>query len=110
MSLNLSLHTSPDVPLEAEVISPDSLSGLSIKEIESQSLLHGNEKVCIADFFKVTGKAGVEITIEGDLSQIKFIGAEMTTGKMNIVGSVGVHLGAGMAGLVSRRFLQDRPG
>ncbi len=98
VSLNLTLHTAPEVPMEAENISPDKLCGLSITEIETLTILHGNEKVAIADFFNVEGQTSENIVIDGELSQIKYIGSGMSSGQIRIVGNIGAHLGAGMSG------------
>ncbi len=98
MSLKLTLQTTPDVPLEAYCITPDSLAGMDATTAASQTIMHGNEAVCIGDFFKVTGKDNGEIQMEGDLSRVKHIGNEMTSGKIHVTGNVGAHLGAEMSG------------
>ena len=94
----LHIHTQPDVPLEAETISPSIFSGLSESGIEHLRVMHGNAKAKLGDFFKVTGKGDTEIHLEGDLSNVKMIGAGMTDGKITVDGNVGMHLGAGMSG------------
>ncbi|MCZ6565164.1 MAG: formylmethanofuran dehydrogenase subunit C [Gammaproteobacteria bacterium] len=94
----LKLHTPPQVPLETEVISPTSLSGLSESGIEHLQVMHGNVKAKLGDFFKVTGKGGSDIHLEGDLSNVKMIGTGMSTGKITIDGDVGMHVGMGMSG------------
>lgn len=98
MSLKLSLHTSPEVPLEAENISPDRLLGLSKAKVEGLPLLHGNEPVSVGDFFRVAGKGNGVVRVEGDLARVKLLGTGMTGGKLLIEGNVGAHLGAAMAG------------
>ena len=55
MSLTLSLHTPPVVPLEAENISPDKVAGLNNSAVCKLELLHGKEKVQLSDFFDVAG-------------------------------------------------------
>lgn len=103
MALELVLTTRPEVPLEAEVISPDHLAGLTDTEAARQPVLLGNRQAELGDFFKVTGRGGGngadgEVRVEGDLSQVKLIGAGMTGGRLHIAGSVGRHLGSGMRG------------
>ncbi len=97
--MKLSLHTQPEVPLEAEVISPDQLSGKSESEVSALTVFHGNREQSLGDFFTVNGEVtdGM-VELEGDLSQIKMIGSGMTSGRLKISGSVGAHLGAGMSG------------
>jgi formylmethanofuran dehydrogenase subunit C len=98
MSITLTLQTTPAVPLEAEVISPDRLAGLSQAEIAALPVQYGNQKAALGDFFRVSGAGNGEIRVEGDLSRVKLIGAGMTQGRMVISGNVGMHLGAGMRG------------
>ncbi len=98
MSLKLTLHTSPQVPVEAENISPDKFAGLTIAEIETLPVMHGNEQLTLADFFKVEGQTGAEIHLQGDLSRLKYIGSGMSSGHIHIHGNTGQHLGAAMSG------------
>ncbi len=98
MTIKLTLHTQPEAPLEAETISVDRLAGLKTAEIEKQMLHHGNQQQVIADFFTVTGESGPSLSIQGDLSRVKHLGAKMSFGNMHIEGNVGAHLGAGMSG------------
>ncbi len=98
MSLTLKLRTAPEVPLEAEVIRPDSLSGKSEKEIAALPLLYGNRHAELGEFFAVSGRADGELHVEGELSKVKHIGAGMTAGKLVVHGDVGSHLGSVMTG------------
>ncbi len=98
MALTLTLRAQPDVPLEAEVIRPDTLSGKGEKEIAALFAMHGNRKVELGEFFAVSGKANGEIRVEGDLMKVKLIGAGMAAGKLTVHGNVGAHLGAVMTG------------
>lgn len=98
MSLTLTLQTSSTVPVEAEVISPDRLAGLSEAEIAVLPVQHGNEKAALGDFFRVSGSSNGEIRLEGDLSRIKLVGAGMSQGRIVINGNAGMHVGAGMRG------------
>jgi len=98
MTIELSLHTAPDVPLEADLISPDNFLSLSKTEIEKQLVEHGNQKASIGDFFNVSGEKSDHLILEGDLSKIKHIGSTMSMGKICIKGDAGAHLGATMSG------------
>ncbi|MFQ5658966.1 MAG: formylmethanofuran dehydrogenase subunit C [Gammaproteobacteria bacterium] len=98
MSLELTLHTAPEVPLEAENISPDRVAGLSPAEIESLSVQHGNEQAAVGDFFNVEGTSNGTTRLHGDLTNVKYIGAGMSSGHLHVNGNVGAHLGAGMSG------------
>lgn len=98
MALHLTLHTPPDVPLEAELLRPDTLSGLKDTEVAGLRVMHGNQPACVGDFFRVHGTADGELRLEGDLSRIKHLGASMVSGRITIEGDAGAHLGTGMSG------------
>lgn len=98
MSITLTLDTDPAVPLEAEVITPDRLSGLSQADIAALPVHHGNEQGTLGDFFRVEGSGNGEIHLEGDLHMVKMIGQGMTGGRIVAHGDVGMHVGATMSG------------
>ena len=98
MPTELTLHTRPEVPLEAECLTPHRLAGLSAGEVENLDAMHGNRKVRIGDFFKVLGKGDDDVALRGDLSLVKLIGAQMSHGTIRVEGNAGMHLGWGMSG------------
>ena len=98
MALTLKLRTAPEVPLEAEFIRPDTLSGKGEKEIAALTAMHGNRMVELGEFFSVAGKANGEIRVEGDLGKVKYLGAGMSGGTLLISGNAGAHLGSAMTG------------
>jgi formylmethanofuran dehydrogenase subunit C len=93
MTLTLTLREQPDVPLEAEVLTPDRLEG----DIAALPLWHGKERTRVGEFFEVSG-AGDDVRVEGDLSRVRYVGAGMTTGRLTVAGDVGLQAGAGMRG------------
>ena len=95
MTLTLTLRERPDVPLEADALTPDRLA--EADDVAALPLWHGNERVRVGDFFAVSG-AGDDVRLEGDLSRAKFVGAGMTAGRLTVAGDVGMHAGAGMSG------------
>lgn len=98
MSLVLTLHTQPAVPLEADVIAPERFEDLSPAQVAATALQYGNQRAQIGDFFDVAGTADGEVRVVGDTSRVKRIGTGMTRGRLLIEGDAGMHLGAGMAG------------
>jgi formylmethanofuran dehydrogenase subunit C len=98
MSIRLRLHTSPEVPLEAEAISPDRFTGLSADTIAKLPVHYGNRDARLADFFSVSGEMNGEVRVDGNVSRVKLLGAKMTEGRLVIEGDAGMHLGAGMSG------------
>ena len=95
--MKLKLFTKPDVPLEAEWLSTAVISQLKVKEAEKMKIYHGNREANIADFFKVTKGKDDLLEVEGDMHRIKYLGANMSSGCMQIEGDVGAHLGSAMS-------------
>lgn len=97
--MKLSLHTLPQVPLEAEAICPDTLLGKTVDEISVLSVFHGNNEMKLGDFFHVSPGSGNDtVEVEGDLSRVKLLGHAMSKGRLVIRGNAGAHLGAAMSG------------
>lgn len=97
--MRLRLHTLPSVPLEAEVITPEILSGKSPSEALALPIYHGKEQVSLGDFFEAYDTPEKEwIVVEGDLSRVKRIGSGMRNGYLVVEGNVGTHLGNGLSG------------
>ncbi len=94
----LQITTVPEIPLEAEAINPGRWQGLSLAEIARLPVTVGNGEGCLGDFFAIRDDADPDITLEGDLSRVKLIGASMMQGQITVRGDVGMHLGAGMRG------------
>ena len=92
-----------DIKLEADIINPDSFVGKSAEEIGNLSIWQGPRTYPLSEFFEVKGNGGISeaetlIRIKGDVTRVKRIGAGMSAGKIEIEGSVGMHLGTGMKG------------
>ena len=96
--LTATLKSIPDVPLEAEVLSPDRLMGLTVEAAAALPVLYGNAKAELGEFFTITPNDRDELRLQGDLTRIKLIGAGMSRGRLVVEGNVGLHLGAGMTG------------
>ena len=94
----LTLKKSPDVPLEAECLTPDALAGKSPAEARALPVFHGKRRLRLDDFFDFTGDIGDDLELHGDLGRVKWIGKELTRGSIRIHGNVGMHLGAYMKG------------
>lgn len=86
------------IPLEAEAIVPALFHTKDKKEIERLPLHHGNGSLPLGELFSIRGERCDALRIEGDLSLVKGLGAEMAGGSMVIEGSVGMHVGARMTG------------
>ncbi|MGZ4864631.1 MAG: formylmethanofuran dehydrogenase subunit C [Halobacteriota archaeon] len=89
--------------LEASVITPDTMSGKTLEEIEQLPVLEGNTTWPLGRFFSVTGKVADSaedqgIIIAGDVPRVKYIGSKMTAGAVLCKGDVDMYCGAWMKG------------
>jgi formylmethanofuran dehydrogenase subunit C len=96
--ITLTLKEQPNVPLEAESISPDITATLSRDAIAALPVQLGKRQRRLDDFFTVDGEASDEIQINGDARKVKWIGRGMTRGRIHVEGNAGMHLGAYMKG------------
>lgn len=96
--ITLTLVEQPAVPLEAEVISPDVMAGLTHAAIRALPVYLGKRQRRLDDFFRVEGEMGDELDIRGDAGKVKWIGRAMTRGRILVRGNAGMHLGAYMKG------------
>ncbi|MEO2016220.1 MAG: formylmethanofuran dehydrogenase subunit C [Fuerstiella sp.] len=98
MTITLHLKQPPSVPLEAEVLSPNTMAELSNSEIRALIVYHGKRQVPLEEFFDVDGERSDDLVIHGDLKKVRWIGRAMSQGSVTVHGSVGMHLGAYMKG------------
>ena len=96
--LTLTLKSALTVPLEAECLSPDVLAPLAPDAVRALPVMLGKRQHRLDEHFDIEGDAGEEIELRGDLAKVKWIGREMTRGRVRITGNAGMHLGAYMKG------------
>src|SRR4051794_7024582 len=94
----LTLKRTPDVPLEAECLSPDVFAGKEPADVRALPVFHGKRRLRLDHFFDLDGPDGDILHLHGDPGRVKWVGKEMTRGTVRIHGSVGMHLGAHMKG------------
>ena len=98
MGLHLKFRNAIDIPLEADVLSPERLAGLSAAAAARQEVHYGNGTAPLGEFFEISEADGEALRLVGDLSKVKLIGAGMASGRIVVEGSVGQHLGTAMTG------------
>jgi formylmethanofuran dehydrogenase subunit C len=107
MTVYMILKQAPEIPLEADVITPSAFAGKTIDQIGKLEVIQGNTKRELQDFFAIKGNSAAsaeetDIVLTGDLRKVKMIGKGMNGGVIKIEGDVGMHLGAEMiAGRIS---------
>src|SRR5437868_3909860 len=94
----LTLKERPHVPLEAEVLTPDTIAPLGQDEVRALPVVLGKRQYRLDDFFEIEGPPGEELEIRGDAGRVKWIGRGMSRGRIIIQGDAGMHLGAYMKG------------
>ncbi|MFQ6054012.1 MAG: formylmethanofuran dehydrogenase subunit C [Candidatus Bathyarchaeia archaeon] len=101
--LRLTPKGTPTLPVEAETITPDAFAGRRLPEIDGLPVHVGNRTETLGEYFEVEGETAetaVEqlIIIEGDIPWVKYLGANMTGGRIVVDGGVGMHVGVQMTG------------
>jgi formylmethanofuran dehydrogenase subunit C len=97
VTLTLTLRDAPLAPVDAGVLTPDRLAGLSRSEIERLELRHGNRAAPVGELFEVSGDGEEDVRVEGH-ARLQRVGAGMTGGRLTLSGSAGPHTGARMTG------------
>lgn len=99
MPLRFQLRETSNVPLEVEGITPDTVRGKSLAEIEKLDIFQGNVKTPLAEFFTLAGDPADDVhDWEGDLSGVHWIGAKLQAGRIVVHGNAGRHVGSEMRG------------
>jgi formylmethanofuran dehydrogenase subunit C len=99
MSLTLTYFGQTSLPVEIEGLTPDWAADKPLAEIERFEIFRGNQKLPLAEMFKVSGDAADQrFDFEGNLSGVHWIGARMKSGQIQIHGPAGRHVGSEMAG------------
>ena len=96
MPIFFHLKRQPTVPLEAEVLTPDVVEGLSNAEIRALTVYHGKRQLPLGEFFEVHGERSEELVLQGALHKVRWVGRKMSHGSITVHGNVGMHLGAYM--------------
>ncbi|MDH4214650.1 MAG: formylmethanofuran dehydrogenase subunit C [Candidatus Thorarchaeota archaeon] len=101
MTVLLSLKQVPNIPIEADSITPTAFAGKTLAQIGKLVVMQGRNSCELREFFEITGESAdsveeTEIVIRGDLRKVKQIGKGMNGGRIRIEGDVGMHLGAEM--------------
>jgi formylmethanofuran dehydrogenase subunit C len=96
--ITLTLKTQPEIPLEAEVLSPDVTAELDHEALRALPVFLGKRQCRLDEFFEIEGSASDHLEIRGDAGKVKWIGRGMSRGRITIHGDTGMHLGACMKG------------
>ncbi len=95
-ALILTLREAPKRPVDASVLSPDRLEGLSHGAIGALPLFNGNRRLRLSDLFNVEGDDAQELVIRGSNKRLYGIGSGMSSGSLRVEGDAGDYLGKNM--------------
>ncbi len=99
MPLRLTLRQVPPVPLEVEQVLPSVFRRVGRADWPRLEVYLGKEKQPLGDWFDLEGAPDDETVVwEGDLTRVHWIGAGLDTGRIEIHGSAGRHIGSEMTG------------
>lgn len=99
MPITLRWNGSTTLPVHAEGLSPEALTGLSMVEVARLVIPVGNLDARLGDLFRIEGYGADGILIvEGDLRRLRGLGRGMTAGRLVVRGNAGPGLGAEMSG------------
>jgi len=79
--------------LDCSRLTPNSLAGLSLTQIQNLSLTNSKHSAKVADYFEVSGTDTENIIFKNSSSQLDFIGQKMTRGSIICQGDVGDRVG-----------------
>lgn len=91
------------LPVDAEVITPDVIDGLSLTEVQSLQVWEGNHRKSLNELFNVESVDSDEddaltLLLKGDLRSVRRVGSQMSFGRILIDGDIGMYLGEDMKG------------
>ena len=96
--LTLTLKTTPAHCVDLSPLTPDRLADLGLGAIRGIKLDVGRKGALVDDLFKVRGRDTSCIEIHRSCEKLVNIGAQMTSGTINVTGPTGDYLGHGMQG------------
>ena len=96
--ITLTLRAPLDRALNADAIAADRFAALGAPEISALPLWDGRNSIALGDVFSVSGERAQTVVLEGDLTKLHGVGTMMSTGDLEIHGSIGNAAGARMQG------------
>src|SRR4030043_1185616 len=87
-------------PVIADCVCPDVFKDKSLEEIRELQVWEGNKQKQLGKLFRIeeTSQKDPIVTIQGNVSKLRRIGARMKEGEILVNGNVGMHLGEEMRG------------
>ncbi len=96
-ALTFRLRATPPVSVDASVLAPHRLAGLTPAQIEALEMELGNRSVRVGELFEVSGDDPQHVVVENAQEQLTHLGAGLQSGTLVIKGDAGAYLGLGMS-------------
>ena len=111
-ALTLTLKPNLTQPIDCRLLTANNLANLSIAEIEKLNLLNIKNSPKISDYFEISGSDVNHIVFKNSISQMDYIGHQMTRGQITVDGDCGDFLGSQMRGgcIICHGNANDRAG
>lgn len=98
-ALTFTLKANPTAPIDCSKLTPDTLAGLSTKEIRNLALPNDAlNPTIVSDVFDIAGTDASHIIFKSTTAQLNYIGHHMKNGQITVHGDVGNFLGAELQG------------
>jgi formylmethanofuran dehydrogenase subunit C len=92
------LRSPPALRVDLRGITPASLAGLSLAEVEQRRVGYGNTTLPLAEWFRITAGADDTLVFAGDMSRFDRMGWQMAGGRIVVEGAAGHYVGGAMTG------------
>ena len=97
-ALTFTLKTNPAQRIDCSLLTPDVLADKTLNDIAAIELVTGNHTERVDSLFDISGDDSSTISFNNSCDKLDFIGHNMTTGQISVVGNVGAYLGQFMEG------------
>lgn len=95
-ALTFTLKKTLQHSLNCAALTPSNLANKLVTEIGSTVLQYGKAQLRVEEIFEVTGNDTQNIYFKNSTEKLDYLGANMTSGTMQIEGNVGAYLGFGL--------------
>ncbi len=92
-ALTFTLKQIPKHTINCNALTPNNLDNKTIADIASMKLGEGKRSLCVNEVFDISGSDTQHILFKNSSNKLDYLGANMTSGTINIEGDAGAYLG-----------------
>lgn len=97
-AMTFTLLSEPMERLDLSVLTPSTISGLTLPQIEKLRVGTSRRPAVVGDLFKVEGTDRQNLVLQGGSARFDRVGAGMDSGSLRVIGNVGSQAGRKMSG------------